>query len=158
MTEDGGRQHSQPKPGQVSAAASAAGGRPGGSLTQPLAGTAQQLQPHQHSAAAGGRHRRMSSATAASAARLPRAMTAHQRLNIRSMLATTFHREGLRGLYHGIGPTLVGIVPYAGLKFYVYQVGPISSHQIMSSVAHSLCCASQLSQCLHARQRRYVAS
>ena len=25
------------------------------------------------------------------------------------------------GLYRGIGPTVVGILPYAGLKFYVYQ-------------------------------------
>ncbi|MCO5574172.1 hypothetical protein L7F22_027954 [Adiantum nelumboides] len=28
---------------------------------------------------------------------------------------------GLRGLYKGIGPTLYGILPYAGLKFYVYE-------------------------------------
>jgi solute carrier family 25 protein 16 len=54
-------------------------------------------------------------------------LTAAQRLTIRSMLANTFQREGLRGLYHGIGPTLVGIVPYAGLKFYVYQVRAMRS-------------------------------
>ena len=29
--------------------------------------------------------------------------------------------EGVSGLYRGITPTLLGIVPYAGLKFYVYQ-------------------------------------
>ena len=28
---------------------------------------------------------------------------------------------GLLGLYRGVGPTLAGILPYAGLKFYVYQ-------------------------------------
>eukprot|EP00951_Prasinocladus_malaysianus_P032106 scaffold310891_cov35-Prasinocladus_malaysianus.AAC.1 len=30
-------------------------------------------------------------------------------------------REGVAGLYKGIGPTLCGILPYAGIKFYVYQ-------------------------------------
>ena len=38
------------------------------------------------------------------------------------MLQSIVRREGVRGLYHGIGPTLCGIMPYAGLKFYVYQV------------------------------------
>lgn len=28
---------------------------------------------------------------------------------------------GVLGLYRGVGPTLAGILPYAGLKFYVYQ-------------------------------------
>lgn len=37
------------------------------------------------------------------------------------MLATTLREEGVRGLYRGIGPTMCGILPYAGLKFYVYQ-------------------------------------
>lgn len=44
-----------------------------------------------------------------------------RRKTIRGMLANTFQREGVRGLYRGIGPTLCGILPYAGLKFYVYQ-------------------------------------
>ena len=34
---------------------------------------------------------------------------------------STIRQEGLRGIYRGIGPTLAGILPYAGLKFYVYQ-------------------------------------
>jgi len=29
--------------------------------------------------------------------------------------------EGVQGLYKGMTPTLMGILPYAGLKFYVYQ-------------------------------------
>ena len=123
MTEDGGRQQLQPTPNGASPAVATAGGRSLGTPTQPLSGGAgQQNRRRQHGSAAGGHHRRMSGTAGASAARLPQAVTAQQRLNIRSMLATTFHREGLRGLYHGIGPTLVGIVPYAGLKFYVYQV------------------------------------
>ena len=44
------------------------------------------------------------------------------RETIKGTLQSILHREGVRGLYHGIGPTLCGIVPYAGLKFYVYQV------------------------------------
>lgn len=43
------------------------------------------------------------------------------RLTIRGVLAGTFQREGLRGLYHGVGASLYGILPYAGLKFYTYQ-------------------------------------
>ncbi|GAB4842564.1 Mitochondrial carrier protein CoAc1 [Ancistrocladus abbreviatus] len=32
------------------------------------------------------------------------------------------HKEGgVRGLYRGVGPTVVGILPYAGLKFYIYE-------------------------------------
>ena len=40
---------------------------------------------------------------------------------VRSVLRATVAQHGLRGLYCGIGPTLAGILPYAGLKFYVYQ-------------------------------------
>ncbi|XP_042422170.1 mitochondrial carrier protein CoAc1-like isoform X3 [Zingiber officinale] len=28
---------------------------------------------------------------------------------------------GMRSLFRGVGPTLVGIIPYAGLKFYIYE-------------------------------------
>lgn len=40
---------------------------------------------------------------------------------IRGVLACTFRREGLRGLYHGVGASMYGILPYAGLKFWCYQ-------------------------------------
>ena len=30
---------------------------------------------------------------------------------------------GVRGLYRGLSPTLVAIVPYAGLTFYCFEVG-----------------------------------
>lgn len=43
------------------------------------------------------------------------------RQTIRSMLVGTVRTEGVVGLYRGIGPTMMGILPYAGLKFYVYQ-------------------------------------
>ncbi|KAF3333399.1 mitochondrial substrate carrier family protein P-like isoform X2 [Carex littledalei] len=32
-----------------------------------------------------------------------------------------FRKNGIRGLYHGIVPSLYGIFPYAGLKFYFYE-------------------------------------
>ena len=41
--------------------------------------------------------------------------------SIRGIIQTIFREEGVLGLYRGIGPTLAGILPYAGLKFYVYQ-------------------------------------
>ena len=31
-------------------------------------------------------------------------------------------REGLRGLYRGLTPSLVGIIPYAGIDLAVYEV------------------------------------
>ena len=41
--------------------------------------------------------------------------------SIRGVIASTLRQEGVRGMYHGIGPSMYGILPYAGLKFYVYQ-------------------------------------
>ena len=38
-----------------------------------------------------------------------------------SMLLRLAQREGVPGLYKGMSPTLLGIFPYAGLKFFVYQ-------------------------------------
>ncbi|KAI4347012.1 hypothetical protein L6164_007864 [Bauhinia variegata] len=35
--------------------------------------------------------------------------------------AKTYKEGGIRGLYRGVAPTLVGIFPYAGLKFYFYE-------------------------------------
>mmetsp|Transcript_3670 Transcript_3670/g.10620 ORF Transcript_3670/g.10620 Transcript_3670/m.10620 type:complete len:484 (+) Transcript_3670:311-1762(+) len=43
------------------------------------------------------------------------------RMTIRTVTTGILRTEGVVGLYRGIGPTLVGILPYAGLKFYVYQ-------------------------------------
>ncbi|KAJ1421069.1 Mitochondrial carrier protein [Sesbania bispinosa] len=36
-------------------------------------------------------------------------------------LAKTYREGGIRGLYRGVAPTLFGIFPYAGLKFYFYE-------------------------------------
>nr|CAB3478082.1 unnamed protein product [Digitaria exilis] len=32
-----------------------------------------------------------------------------------------YSEGGMRALYRGVGPTLMGILPYAGLKFYIYE-------------------------------------
>ncbi|XP_020240002.1 mitochondrial carrier protein CoAc2 [Cajanus cajan] len=36
-------------------------------------------------------------------------------------LAKTYREGGIRGLYRGVAPSLIGIFPYAGLKFYFYE-------------------------------------
>ncbi|KAK8597578.1 hypothetical protein V6N13_094981 [Hibiscus sabdariffa] len=41
---------------------------------------------------------------------------------IRDVLTSVYRDGGIRGLYRGVGPTLAGILPYAGLKFYIYEV------------------------------------
>lgn len=44
-----------------------------------------------------------------------------QRSTMATMLGSLVKKEGVPGLYKGVGPTLLGIFPYAGLKFFVYQ-------------------------------------
>ncbi|XP_022754142.1 mitochondrial carrier protein CoAc1-like [Durio zibethinus] len=41
---------------------------------------------------------------------------------ITDVLTTVYKEAGIRGLYRGLCPTLTGILPYAGLKFYIYEV------------------------------------
>ncbi|KAM4121432.1 hypothetical protein ACB094_01G005500 [Castanea mollissima] len=40
---------------------------------------------------------------------------------IKDVLRSIYKEGGVRGLYRGVGPTLTGILPYAGLKFYIYE-------------------------------------
>ncbi|KAG2663403.1 hypothetical protein I3760_16G027800 [Carya illinoinensis] len=40
---------------------------------------------------------------------------------IRDVLRSVYKQGGMRALYRGVGPTLIGILPYAGLKFYIYE-------------------------------------
>lgn len=40
---------------------------------------------------------------------------------ISGTLLNVYKEGGARALYRGIGPTLTGILPYAGLKFYIYE-------------------------------------
>ncbi|KAK1257629.1 Mitochondrial adenine nucleotide transporter ADNT1 [Acorus gramineus] len=40
---------------------------------------------------------------------------------IKDVFKKSYMEGGIRSLYRGIGPTLIGILPYAGLKFYIYE-------------------------------------
>ncbi|XP_008775917.2 mitochondrial carrier protein CoAc1 [Phoenix dactylifera] len=40
---------------------------------------------------------------------------------ITDVLKNVYMEGGIRSLYRGVGPTLIGILPYAGLKFYIYE-------------------------------------
>ncbi|KAH7519180.1 hypothetical protein FEM48_Zijuj08G0008300 [Ziziphus jujuba var. spinosa] len=40
---------------------------------------------------------------------------------IRDCFSKTYKEAGLRGLYRGVAPSLYGIFPYSGLKFYFYE-------------------------------------
>ena len=43
------------------------------------------------------------------------------RMTISGIITATVRQEGVRGLYHGMSASMYGILPYAGLKFFVYQ-------------------------------------
>ncbi|ESR64666.1 hypothetical protein WN944_001083 [Citrus x changshan-huyou] len=45
----------------------------------------------------------------------------HVYRGIRDCFRQTYKESGLRGLYRGAAPSLYGIFPYAGLKFYFYE-------------------------------------
>lgn len=40
---------------------------------------------------------------------------------ITDCFSRTYRESGFRGLYRGVAPSLYGIFPYAGLKFYFYE-------------------------------------
>ncbi|KAJ6794629.1 putative mitochondrial substrate carrier family protein P [Iris pallida] len=40
---------------------------------------------------------------------------------INDVFKSVYMEGGVRSLYRGVGPTLIGILPYAGLKFYIYE-------------------------------------
>ncbi|XBI18627.1 hypothetical protein VPH35_060353 [Triticum aestivum] len=40
---------------------------------------------------------------------------------IKDVFRGVYSEGGVRALYRGVGPTLMGILPYAGLKFYIYE-------------------------------------
>ncbi|RWR78082.1 mitochondrial substrate carrier family protein P-like protein [Cinnamomum micranthum f. kanehirae] len=40
---------------------------------------------------------------------------------IKDVFKKVYTEGGVRALYRGVGPTLIGILPYAGLKFYIYE-------------------------------------
>lgn len=52
-----------------------------------------------------------------------KALMGHEQLyrGIRDCFTQTYKEAGLKGLYRGVAPSLYGIFPYAGLKFYFYE-------------------------------------
>ncbi|GIL82119.1 hypothetical protein Vretimale_7123 [Volvox reticuliferus] len=75
-----------------------------------------QPPPPQHAVLSGPGSATTTTAAAAAAAVRPSAH--HTRIG--AMLVHTARHEGMLGLYRGLTPTLYGIMPYAGLKFFVY--------------------------------------
>ncbi|KAI3756058.1 hypothetical protein L1987_55871 [Smallanthus sonchifolius] len=60
---------------------------------------------------------------------------------IRSVLESVYRESGVRGLYRGIGPTLMSILPYAGMRFCVYEeVKRHVSKEHQRSIIMSLSC------------------
>uniref|UniRef100_A0A7N0VCN7 Mitochondrial carrier protein n=1 Tax=Kalanchoe fedtschenkoi TaxID=63787 RepID=A0A7N0VCN7_KALFE len=60
---------------------------------------------------------------------------------IKDVLRSVYCDGGVRGLYRGVGPTLIGILPYAGLKFYIYE--ELKTHvpeEYQKSIAMRLSC------------------
>ncbi|KAI3814503.1 hypothetical protein L1987_14143 [Smallanthus sonchifolius] len=45
----------------------------------------------------------------------------HAFRGIRDCFTKTYKEAGMRGLYRGVAPSLYGILPYSGLKFYFYE-------------------------------------
>ncbi|KAJ9538640.1 hypothetical protein OSB04_031373 [Centaurea solstitialis] len=45
----------------------------------------------------------------------------HVYKGIRDCFSKTYREAGIRGLYRGVAPSLFGIFPYSGLKFYFYE-------------------------------------
>ncbi|EQC37775.1 hypothetical protein SDRG_04802 [Saprolegnia diclina VS20] len=52
---------------------------------------------------------------------VPDAMTKQQYTGIWHALKVTVQHEGVTGLYRGMSPTVVGIAPYVGLNFMVFE-------------------------------------
>lgn len=74
-----------------------------------------------------------SSSTAAA----PAGAAGRDRKTMMGMMRIILAREGVSGLYHGLGPTLLGVLPYAGLKFLVYE-GLKAEYPAMVAVGKAL--------------------
>lgn len=60
---------------------------------------------------------------------------------ISHVFSKVLKESGFRGLYRGIGPTMYGMLPYAGLKFYFYEKLKSSvPEDCQSSVSVKLAC------------------
>jgi len=48
--------------------------------------------------------------------------------NLRNAFSKIYHEEGFRTFYRGIWPTVLGIMPYAGISFFTYETLKSSYH------------------------------
>eukprot|EP00250_Pteridium_aquilinum_P031780 c44251_g1_i1 orf=513-1532(+) len=60
---------------------------------------------------------------------------------IGDVICKAYKESGFRGLYRGVGATLYGMLPYAGLKFYIYEKLKASlPSELQSSIFSKLVC------------------
>lgn len=66
---------------------------------------------------------------------------ARQTISVFGDVARILRAEGVRGLYGGLTPTLIGIIPYAGISFATFETlksKGISAHSDVFHTLHSL--------------------
>eukprot|EP00795_Rhopilema_esculentum_P003802 gene3802-15088_t len=72
--------------------------------------------------------------------------------NLRNAFIRIYHDEGFRTFYRGITPTILGIMPYAGISFFTYETLKSSYHlytdvkDILPHKDSRWCCAGILGQ------------
>lgn len=60
---------------------------------------------------------------------------------IQDVVKSVYNEGGVRALYRGVGPTLVGVLPYAGIQFYVYEeLKRQIPEEHLKSIMLRLCC------------------
>lgn len=60
--------------------------------------------------------------------------------SIKMVLQNTFREGGARGLYRGYTATVIGVIPYSGTGYFVYET--------LKRLHHGKCCVSLHSTCL----------
>lgn len=65
----------------------------------------------------------------------------HRYSNILHVFVRISREEGLKTLYRGFAPTILGVVPYAGLSFFTYEtLKKVHAGQYCCHQPHSFCC------------------
>lgn len=62
--------------------------------------------------------------------------------NIFHVFIRISREEGLKTLYHGFTPTVLGVIPYAGLSFFTYETLKSLHRGKKPGVRGSTCCTS----------------
>lgn len=65
----------------------------------------------------------------------------HRYSNILHVFVRISREEGLKTLYRGFAPTILGVVPYAGLSFFTYEtLKKVHAGQSCCNQPPSFCC------------------